>query len=121
MQGAAFFLEKKTTTDMNFIKQIERIKKMHELIRSEKTGKPDDFAQMLHLSRRQLYNELEYIKNLNASVKYCKKKESFYYAVPFELELKYSLTTIIDDESKEIFGGFNFCASLLHGTLFTLL
>ena len=71
MQGAAFFLEKKTTTDMNFIKQIERIKKMHELIRSEKTGTPEDFAQMLHLSRRQLYNELEHIKNLNATIKHC--------------------------------------------------
>ena len=71
MQGAAFFLQKKTTTDMNFIKQIERIKKMHELIRSEKTGTPEDFAQMLHLSRRQLYNELEHIKNLNATIKHC--------------------------------------------------
>lgn len=106
---------------MKFIKQIERIKKMHLLIRTEKTGSPDAFAKKLQLSRRQLYNELEIIKNLDAAIKYCKKKESFYYCEPFDLELKYSLKTIIDDETKEIFGGFNFRASLLHGTMFTLL
>lgn len=116
----AAFLPDATTTDMNFIKQIERIKKMHELIRTEKTGTPDNFAQMLRLSRRQLYNELEIIKNLDAIIKYCKKKESFYYAVPFELELKYSLTTIVDDETRKIFGGTYLRASLLHASMITL-
>lgn len=106
---------------MNFIKQIERIKKMHLLIRTEKTGSPEVFAQRLNLSRRQLYNELELFRNLEAAIKYCKKRESFYYGESFDLELKYSLKTIIDDETKEIFGGFNFRASLLHGTMFTLL
>ena len=105
---------------MNFTKQIERIKKIHYLIRTEKTGTPTDFANTLHLSRRQLYNELDTIKNLDALIKYCKKKESFYYGEPFDLELKYSLKTIIDDETREIFGGFNFRASLLHGSIITL-
>lgn len=82
---------------------MDRIKKMHLLILNEKTGNPDDFAKTLHLSRRQLYNELEVIKNLDAPIKYCKKKESYYYSEPFDLELKYSLKTIIDDETREIF------------------
>jgi hypothetical protein len=106
---------------MNFIKQMERIKKIHLLIRTEKTGSPDVFAEKLNLSRRQLYNELEIFKNLDASIKYCKKRESFYYGETFDLELKYSLKTIVGDETKEIFGGFNFRASLLHGTMFPLL
>lgn len=106
--------------DMNFIKQMERIKKTHLLIRTEKTGSPDVFAQKLNLSRRQLYNVLELIKSFEASIKYCKKRESFCYSTPFDLELKYSLKTIIDDETKEIFGGFDFRASLLHGTILNL-
>jgi transcriptional antiterminator len=105
---------------MNFIKQMDRIKKMHLLILNEKTGNPDVFAKTLHLSRRQLYNELEVIKNLDAPIKYCKKKESYYYSEPFDLELKYSLKTIVDDETREIFGGLYFRASLLHGTIITL-
>jgi hypothetical protein len=105
---------------MNFIKHIERINKIHLLISTEKTGTPDDFAQTLHLSRRQLYNELETLKNLDASIKYCKKKESFYYDKPFELVFKYSLTTIVGEQTREIFGGSDFRASLLHGSILNL-
>ncbi|WP_035108249.1 hypothetical protein [Flavobacterium denitrificans] len=106
---------------MNFIKQIERIKRIHKLICGEKTGAPIAFARKLHLSRSQLYNELEAIKELNAPIKYCKKRETFYYETPFELVLNFSLKTIKDDESKEIFGGSNFRPILLDGTLISLL
>lgn len=106
---------------MNFVKQIERVKKMHKLISSEKTGAPAVFAKKLSLSRSQLYNELEIIKELDAPIKYCKKRESFYYETHFELILHYSLKTIKDDESKEIFGGTNFRPILLDGTLISLL
>ncbi|KAF2515880.1 hypothetical protein EYY60_01800 [Flavobacterium zhairuonense] len=106
---------------MNFIKQIERIKKIHRLIATEKTGTPSVFAKKLSLSRSQLYNELEVIKELDAPVRYCKKRESFYYETSFELILNYSLKTIKDDESKEIFGGSNFCPILLDGTKISLL
>ncbi|WP_337968055.1 hypothetical protein [uncultured Flavobacterium sp.] len=106
---------------MNFIKQIERIKRIHKLISSEKTGTPNAFARKLFLSRSQLYNDLEIIKELDAPLKYCKKRESFYYERSFELVLHYSLKIIIDDESREIFGGSNFRPVLLDGTLISLL
>ncbi|MNF80724.1 hypothetical protein D3C85_855360 [compost metagenome] len=106
---------------MNFVKQIERIKRIHKLISSEKTGTPLVFARKLSLSRSQLYNELEIIKELGGPLKYCKKRESFYYNTYFELILNYSLKIIKDDESKEIFGGTNFCPILLDGSLISLL
>lgn len=105
---------------MNFIKQIKRITKMHKLISSEKTGTPEIFAKKLSLSRSQLYNELDVIKELDAPVRYCKKKESFYYTAPFELIFNFSLKVIKEDETKEIFGGTNFRPSLLDGTLISL-
>ncbi|SNR24508.1 hypothetical protein [Flavobacterium sp. ov086] len=106
---------------MNFIKQIERIKRIHKLISSEKTGTPSVFAKKLLLSRSQLYNELDIMKDLDAPLKYCKKRESFYYASSFELILNYSLKIIVDDESREIFGGSNFRPILLDRTLISLL
>ena len=105
---------------MNFIKQIERIKKMHLLISTEKTGSPNDFAKQLHLSRSQMYNMLNKLKELDATIKYCKKKQSFYYDKPFELVLKYSLKTIVDEETREIFGGCNFRPILLDGSILNL-
>ena len=106
---------------MNFIKQIERIKKMHQLIGAEKTGTPDNFARKMSLSRSQLYNIIDVIKDLEAPIKYCKKRESFFYETSFDLELNYSLKTIIDNEAKEIFGGFNFRPILLDRTMICLL
>ena len=96
---------------MNFIKQMERIKKIHHLIRTEKTGNPGIFKRKLQLSRRQLYSELETIKNLDVPIKCGNKEEVFYYDDPLYLELKYALNAIVENETQEIFSGFNFCAS----------
>lgn len=106
---------------MNFIKQIERIKMMDKLIAFGKTGTPSVFAKKLGLSRSQLYNDLDLIKELDAPIKYCKKRESFYYETSFELILNYSLKVIKNDECTEIFGGSNFRPILLDGTLISLL
>lgn len=91
---------------MNFIKQMERINTIHQLISAERTGSPTTFAKKIGLSRSQLYNMLDFIKDLDAPVRYCKKRESFYYESSYELILNYSLKTITCDELKEIYGGF---------------
>lgn len=88
---------------MKSLKQIDRINKIHSLISSQKTGTPDTFAKQLYLSRRQMYNELEFFKNLNAQIKYCKKKETFYYDDNFEIKFEFSLTIISRGESRRIF------------------
>lgn len=106
---------------MNFIRQIERIKKMHKLICSEKTGTPTVLARKLCISRSQLYIELDLIKEFEAPIKYCKKRQSYYYETYFELMLNYSLKTMKDDETIEIYGGSCFPSKLLDGTLVSLL
>ena len=63
---------------------------------------------------------LDKLKELDATIKYCKKKESFYYDKPFELVLKYSLKTIIDEETREIFGGCHFRPILLDVSILNL-
>lgn len=88
---------------MQIIKLLERIKKVHQLILEEKTGTPQEFADKLHISRSQLYNVLEILKEYNAPIKYSKKTNSFYYTKSFELELKYSLIIFLDDEKREIY------------------
>lgn len=105
---------------MNFIKQMERINTIHQLISTERTGSPTNFAKKIGLSRSQLYNMLDFIKDLDAPVRYCKKRESFYYESSFELILNYSLKTITCDELKEIRGGYSFCPVLLDNSILNL-
>ncbi|MDN3675511.1 hypothetical protein QWY99_20985 [Flavobacterium branchiarum] len=93
---------------------------MHRLITTEKTGTPSAFARKLGLSRSQLYNELDLIKDFDAPIKYCKKRESYYYETFFDIELNYSLKIIIVEETKKIFGGSHFDPILLDATMIIL-
>lgn len=101
---------------MQIIKQLERLKKANLLIKSECTGNPDEFAIKLTISRSQLYNILEQLKDFGAPIKYNKKLNSFYYTTHFSLEINYSLKAILEDEQKTIFGGFSLRPILLDGT-----
>lgn len=92
---------------MKSIKYIDRINKMHSLINSQKTGTPETFAKQLDLSRRQMYNELEFFKTINAKIKYCKKKETFYYESKFEFSFSYELVAISDQEVVNISEGLS--------------
>lgn len=97
---------------MNFTKQINRLEKMHRLIKAMCTGKPDDFAEKLDISRRQLYNELDFFKSQDAPIKYSREMESFYYSGFFELEINLSIKVLKEDEQLEIYAG---SSSPIHG------
>jgi hypothetical protein len=88
---------------MKSLKYIDRINKIHSLINSEKRGTPEAFTKKLYLCRRQMYNELEFFKTLNAPIRYCKKNETFYYDDNFEIKFEFSLTIISRGESRRIF------------------
>jgi len=50
---------------MNIIQTFERVEKLHLLIASKKTGKPDELARRLGISRATLYNMIEELKSYN--------------------------------------------------------
>ena len=91
---------------MNFTKQLHRLQKMHKLIKTGHTGTPVEFAARLGISRRQLYNELDSLKLIEAPVKYSRELESFIYADFFELEIKLSIKVLNEKEEREIYAGY---------------
>jgi len=70
---------------MSLNNKIERIKRMHDLIRYKRTGKPDQFARKMGLSVRALYKEIKEKKNLGAPIAYCNYRESYEYINPVAL------------------------------------
>ena len=50
------------------LKQIERIERLHQLIRIKATGNPKTCAERIKISERQLYNTLELMKELGAPI-----------------------------------------------------
>jgi predicted DNA-binding transcriptional regulator YafY len=80
---------------MQLFESIDRIYRIHKLIQRESTGSADEFAERLHLGRRQLYNHLEEFRDYGADIKYSRVKCSFYYANNFDVSVRigaYSLS-----------------------------
>jgi len=91
---------------MNFIKQIERIKRVNRLIKYKATGNPDEFAERIGISRRQLYNIIELLKDFGANIKYDREKETFYYSENEFIDIVFSVKILNGEEEKDIFAGF---------------
>ena len=52
---------------MSINQKIQRIKRMDDLIRYKRTGKPDQFARKMNLSQSMLYNLLKELKELGCA------------------------------------------------------
>ena len=110
---------------MTLFQQIERMKYIHHLIRTQATGEPDNFAEKLNLSRRQLYNILGALQDFGAEIKYSRMQQTFYYELPFVLEINVKMQCLDISECETIYGGTNlvlfnrissFRAIKLHGS-----
>lgn len=73
---------------MNFIKNINRVEKLHTLILNEKTGTPKELAENLGISRATLYVLIEELNSLNMPVSYSRKYETFYYEREMRLTIR---------------------------------
>ena len=62
---------------MNPFDTIERLYKIHQLILQENTGTPDEFAALFRLSRRQIYNIIEILKDYGADIRFSRTRHTF--------------------------------------------
>lgn len=92
---------------MKLFEAINRMDRIHQLIRREATGSPEEFAERFNLKRRQLYNILDEFKDYGADIKYCRVKNSFYYENEFTVLVKISTTPLPDDDGTDFWGGCN--------------
>ncbi len=97
---------------MKNLKQIERLRQVHELVKINNTGDPGTLAARLHISERQLYNCLEHLKELDAPLYYDRKHKTYYYSEPFDLLVNVSVQVMVHDELRSIYAGF---VPLQHG------
>lgn len=92
---------------MKALEQLERLQRMNQLIKNERTGTPEEFAGKLGISRRQLYSYIESIKDMGADIGYSKNRRTFYFCNGHEVEISYSFKIISKELSKTTNGGFS--------------
>ena len=65
---------------MKLNERVLIIKKMTQLIENEITGNADQFSKKLQISRGQLFDRLQDIRNLDVEIDYSRCKKSFYFS-----------------------------------------
>ena len=75
---------------------IRVIKKLHELIKTERTGSPKELCIKLGISERTVYNYISFMKNeLNAPIKYSADKATYSYNGNCELRFDGAIDEIV--------------------------
>jgi predicted DNA-binding transcriptional regulator YafY len=71
---------------MTFFEQVQLLKRLDYLIRLKATGRPEELASRLGVSRASVYRYIEDLKSMDAPVAYCRLRQSFYYEEAYELK-----------------------------------
>ncbi|MCH7401288.1 DNA-binding protein [Belliella kenyensis] len=90
---------------MELIRKIERLELLIKLVKEQRTGSPDQFAQRLGMSRAKLYLVLEELRDEGVEIGFCKKVRSFCFKSG-EITFKFSWEIVTDEELQNLDGGF---------------
>ncbi len=93
---------------MNNLKQLERLRKIHRLIKLECTGTPFELSKKLHISVRQTYLLLEQLKEFDAPLKFNRRTKTYYYQFDFELTINISIQVMGREKLTNIYAGKTF-------------
>ena len=98
---------------MNNLKQLERLRKLHRLIKNENTGTPLELSRKLHVGIRQTYLILDQLRDLDAPLKFNRRTKSYYYEFDFELTINVTVQVITQEKLTNIYAGKTFSNYLL--------
>lgn len=83
---------------MNFIEDLKRLRKIHELISGQNTGSPEKLAAAICVSRSELYYILRELKKMGAQISYDRRKRSFCYVNNFKLDMEIKVSYLGEQE-----------------------
>jgi len=90
---------------MNNLKQLERLRTAHRLIKLQNTGTPGELAQKLHISIRQTFLVLEQLKEMDAPIQFNRRTRTYYYKHEYELTINISIQVLAQDKLMNIYAG----------------
>lgn len=83
---------------MKTLEILERYQKIDKLIKRRSTGNPKSFAKKLGVSKSQLFNYLEELRDRGAEISYNKTLETYIYRKPVEITAVFSVRIKEDDD-----------------------
>lgn len=86
---------------MKLLEQIERINRLHELIKHRRTGTPDQLARRLNLSTSMVYKLIDELKLREAPIVYSRQMGTYYYSSSFQMKISIDFRSIAEEEMPE--------------------
>lgn len=90
---------------MKLLEQIERINRLHELIRYRRTGTPQELAKRLSLSTSMVYKLMEELKMREAPIEYSRQLGTYYYTSAFQMKIYMDFRPLEEEEERSFTGG----------------
>lgn len=97
---------------MKLLEQIERINRLHDLIRYRRTGTPQQLARRLNLSTSMVYKLMEELKLKEAPIEYSRQLGTYYYSSAYLMKIHIDFRPLGDDEERRFAGGINPCSGI---------
>jgi predicted DNA-binding transcriptional regulator YafY len=86
---------------MKLLEQIERINRLHELIKHRRTGTPSVLANKLNLSTSMIYKLIDELKLRDAPIVYSRQLGTYYYSRSFQIKISIDFKTVTEEEMSE--------------------
>lgn len=83
---------------MKLLEQIERINRLHELIKHRRTGTPAQLAQRLNLSTSMVYKLIDELKLRDVPIVYSRQLGTYYYSRSFQMKISIDFKTLTEEE-----------------------
>ena len=87
------------------LKYIERLERIDQFLRQQRTGTAYEFAERLGISRRQLFNLLDELKDLGLPVIYSRSARTFMYEYNCRLKINIEVLELEPVELSYYSGG----------------
>jgi predicted DNA-binding transcriptional regulator YafY len=92
---------------MNIYKYINRLERLHTLLKRKATGTPVELAQKLELSERQTLEYMRELKDIGIPIAFCKHQKTYYYEK--EVVFNFEFRILNPDELQNLEGGRSLC------------
>ena len=79
---------------MHRIKELEKLHKLHLLIKNECTGSPKLIAKQMQISNRTVHRLLEKLRDYGAEICFDRKRNTYHYCDVFDLKVSVKVKII---------------------------
>ncbi len=82
---------------MKLLEQIERINRLHELIKHRRTGTPSQLARRLNLSTSMVYKLMDELKLREVPIEYSRQLGTYYYSRSFQMKISIDFKAVSEE------------------------